>query len=98
GGGPGPLVYTGNTNPAVIGTSNAAVLVANATGADAGTAEITGVFSSVAPSPASQRGHGSADVPWRVAQRVAAAATKPTTNSALTSVAVNETNPCPNGG
>jgi len=98
GGGAAPLVYTGNTNPAVIGTSNAAVLTANASDTDSG-ADVAGAFtSSLAPSREPQTGQGPGAVPWRVAQRVAAAATKPTSNSALTSVAVNETDQCANGG
>jgi uncharacterized repeat protein (TIGR01451 family) len=97
GGGPAPLQYTGNTNPAVIGTSNAAVVTANATNTETG-ADVAGAFSSVAPSHEPQTGQSPADVPWRVAQKVRAAATKPTTNAALTSVPVNETDPCSGGG
>jgi uncharacterized repeat protein (TIGR01451 family) len=94
GGGPTPVQYTGNTNPAVISTSNAAVLTANAANTETG-ADVAGAFSSVA---SSQTGERPADVPWRVAQRVGAAAMKPTSNAALTSVPVNETDPCANGG
>jgi uncharacterized repeat protein (TIGR01451 family) len=97
GGGEAALQYTGNTNPAVIDTSNAAVLTASASNTDA-SADVAGAFASVAPSQGPQTTQGSADVPWRVARRVLAAATKPTTNAALTSAPVNETDSCPNGG
>jgi hypothetical protein len=55
GGTQGPLQYTGNANPAVITTSNAAVLAAIATDTSAG-ADVTGAFSSATPPSESQGG------------------------------------------
>jgi|SoiMethySBSTD1v2_1073268.scaffolds.fasta_scaffold97877_3 uncharacterized repeat protein (TIGR01451 family) len=98
GGGQAALQYTGNTNPAVISTSNAAVLTGTASNTESG-ADVAGAFGSVTPSQGPQTGDGSAaDVPRRAARRVLAAAAKPTTNTSPTAVPVNETDPCPNGG
>jgi uncharacterized repeat protein (TIGR01451 family) len=97
GSGTAPLQFSGNSNPALISTSNAAVISSSAMNTDAG-GDVAGAFTSAAASNKTQTDQGSADVPWRVAQRVRAAGTKPATDSALTSAAVNETRLCPNGG
>jgi hypothetical protein len=69
------------------------VLSAAAT-SSAGTAEITGAVSSVAPGSASQQSEGIIEVGRRIAHTVRTLSTKTRTESRLTSVAVDRTFPC----
>ncbi|HEV8106081.1 MAG TPA: hypothetical protein VGP97_01065, partial [Burkholderiales bacterium] len=91
------MQYTGNANPAVITTSNAAVLAAIATDTSAG-ADVTGAFSSATPPSESQGGQGDINIGRRLAHRLRAIVAKPRTDARLTSVLVNESDPCANGG
>jgi hypothetical protein len=98
GGGTAPLQYTGNTSPANISESNAALLAAAATNS-AGTAEITGVVSSTAPGGGSHQGEGIVDVGRRLAHRVRKLGARPTAEARLTSAPFGpESGECPQGG
>jgi hypothetical protein len=97
GGGDTPVSYTGNTNPAAISESNAALLAAAATNS-AGTAEITGVVSSAASGSEPQQGEGITDVGRRIAHRVRTLSVKARAEARLTSVPFDQTFACDNPG
>src|SRR5687768_333225 len=91
---PPPLTYTGNTSPATISATNASTLSSAATsssGSDVGSAA-----SSIAPSGDAAGGDGFSA--QRIARSVRADLMRPRGTSPFTSVTVNETEPCDNGG
>src|SRR5688572_15265866 len=92
-GGPPPLTYTGNQNAATISPTNAGALSSSAT---TGGSEVP-VSSVVSSANAAASDRFFADG-QRVARSVRAIVLRPSGSSPLTSVPVDQTAPCDNGG
>ena len=89
------IQYSGNTSAAVITPSNAGRLTSNVigggSGVDAATSSVSGGRTQV--------GHGQVDIGRRLVRTVRATTTsRPRGASPLTSVLIDEANPCENGG
>ena len=89
-----PLQYSGNNNAAVITTSNASTLAANVMGGD----DIAAATAAIAGGNEAQAGQGLIDVGRRLARTVRATAAKPRSDARPTSVLIDQTEPCTNGG
>lgn len=95
GGGSNPLQYSGNTSAAVITTGNAATLVASAVG---GGTDVAAATSSIAPLGNLAGSQGQVDIGRRLIRAVRITVTRPDDSPRLTDVAVDQTDPCPDGG
>jgi hypothetical protein len=94
-GGPTPLTYSGNTSPAAITSTNAGTLTANVASAGSG---IDSATSAVTGGSQAQAGQGQLDIGRRLARDVRTTVRRAGNASALTSIPIDETDACPNGG
>ena len=92
-GGTEPLQYSGNTSAATITTTNAGTLTANVAGSGSGLATTASSLSG-----GSEPQTGQVDIGRWLARNVRATVNRSGTSSVLTSVPIDETQPCLNGG
>jgi hypothetical protein len=91
---PTPLQYNGNTNAAVITSSNASALAAVVIGGG----DVASATASLTAGNEAQGGQGQLEIGRRLIHTVRATVTRPGGNARAARAAIDQTNPCPEGG